>query len=223
MSDFATCTDLQALKRNLEFTKDDLLRKQEQAASADDKLKARDEISSELERMSLLSEDIGKRMKAQELASTAQDLARNQERLMDSLEKLQSGDKNLDAIMKQIADLAKSLMRFAAGDGAAGAADARRFHECRDRCRGSAWTKCSRRLDEIRKKLQAGDIEGARQLARELFNQMAQMVAAMQNMQRSQMASSMGRMQGEMQRQSNELQEIAREQQEILVKTEESQ
>ena len=49
---------------------------------------------------------------------------------------------------------------------------------------------------------------------------MAQMVAAMQNMQRSQMASSIGRMQGEMQRQTSELQEIAREQQEILVKTE---
>ncbi|MGH7854458.1 MAG: DUF4175 family protein, partial [Candidatus Binatia bacterium] len=65
-----------------------------------------------------------------------------------------------------------------------------------------------------------GDIEGARQLARELFNQMAQMVAALQNAQRSAMASSMGRMQGEMQRQSSELQEIAREQQEILVKTE---
>ena len=110
MTDFATYSDLQALKRNLDFTKDDLLRKQEQAANPDDKLKARDEISSELERMSLLSEDIGKRMKAQELASTAQDLARNQERLMESLEKLQSGDKNLDAIMKQIADLAKSLM-----------------------------------------------------------------------------------------------------------------
>ena len=44
--------------------------RQEQAASADDKLKARDEISSELERMSMLSEDIGKRLKAQELAST---------------------------------------------------------------------------------------------------------------------------------------------------------
>ena len=49
---------------------------------------------------------------------------------------------------------------------------------------------------------------------------MAQMVASLQNAQRSAMASSMGRMQGEMQRQSNELQEIAREQQEILVKTE---
>src|SRR4029434_1776856 len=77
-----------------------------------------------------------------------------------------------------------------------------------------------RALDEIRKKLMAGDIEGARQMARELFSQMAQMAAAMQNAQRSAMAAGMGRMQGEMQRQSNELQEIAREQQEILVKTE---
>ena len=57
----------------------------------------------------LLSEDIGKRLKAQELASTAQDLARSQERLMESLEKLQSGDKNIDSIMKQISELAKTL------------------------------------------------------------------------------------------------------------------
>ncbi len=87
MSDFATWTDLEALKRNLQFTKDELLKKQEQASSTDERMKAHDEISSELERMSLLSEDIGKRLKAQELASTAQDLARGQERLMDALEK----------------------------------------------------------------------------------------------------------------------------------------
>ena len=75
-------------------------------------------------------------------------------------------------------------------------------------------------LDEIRKKLMQGDIEGARQLARELFNQMASMVASLQNSQRSAMASGMGRMQGEMSRSTNELQQIAREQQEILVGTE---
>src|SRR5207245_4023011 len=109
MSDFATWSDLEALKRNLEFTKDDLLKKQERAPSADEKMKARDEISTELERMSQLSDELGKRLKAQELASTAQDLARSQERLMDSLEKLQSGDKTLDAIMKQISELGKLL------------------------------------------------------------------------------------------------------------------
>jgi tetratricopeptide (TPR) repeat protein len=85
---------------------------------------------------------------------------------------------------------------------------------------GLGFDDMQRALEEIRKKLAQGDFEGARQLARELFNRMAQMVAALQNAQRSAMASSMGRMQGEMQRQSNELQEIAREQQEILLKTE---
>jgi len=219
LSDFATWSDLQALKRNLEFTKNDLLREQEQAATADEKLQSRDEIATELERMSLLSEDIGKRMKAQELASTAQDLARSQERLMDSLDKLQSGDKNLDAIMKQIAELSKTLeaLQQAAGQLAQQMPEDFMNPEA---MQGLGFNDMQRALEEIRKKLMAGDLEGARQLARELFNQMAQMVAALQNAQRSAMASNMGRMQGEMNRQSNELQEIAREQQEILVKTE---
>lgn len=219
MSDFATWSDLEALKRNLEFTKDDLLRRQEQAASAEEKLKARDDIATELERMSLLSEDIGKRMKAQELASSAQDLARSQERLMDALEKLQSGDKNLDAIMKQIGELSKTLDALQRAAAELSQQMPEDFMNA-ETMKGLGFDDMQRALDEIRKKLAQGDLEGARQLARELFNQMAQMVAALQNAQRSQMASSMGRMQGEMQRQSNELQEIAREQQEILVKTE---
>lgn len=219
LADFATWSDLQALKRNLEFTKDELLRKQEQAATADEQLKARDEIATELERMSLLSEDIGKRMKGQEMASTAQDLARSQERLMDALDKLQSGDKNLDAVMKQIAELSKTLaaLQQAAAQLAQQMPDDFMNPQA---MQGLGFDEMQRALDEIRKKLMEGDLEGARQLARELFNQMAQMVAALQNAQRSAMASSMGRMQGEMQRQSNELQEIAREQQEILLKTE---
>ena len=219
MSDFATWSDLEALKRNLQFTKDELLKKQEQASSADDKLKARDEISSELERMSLLSEDIGKRLKAQEMASTAQDLARSQERLMESLEKLQNGDKNLDSIMKQISELAKTLasLQEALSQFAQQMPDDFMNMES---MQSLGFNEMFSALDEIRKKLMQGDIEGARQLARELFNQMASMVASLQNSQRSAMASSMGRMQGEMARSTNELQEIAREQQEILMGTE---
>jgi len=219
MSDFATWSDLEALKRNLEFTQNELLRKQQQASSDDDKLKARDEISTELERMSLLSEDIGKRMQAQDLASRAQDLARSQERLMDSLDKLQSGDKNLDAIMKQISELQKTLAELQHGLAQMAQRMPDDFMNA-EQMQSLGFGDMRSLLDQIRKLLQQGDFEGARQLARELFNQMAQMVAAMQNMQRSQMASGMGRMQGEMQRQSNELQELAREQQEILVNTE---
>jgi soluble cytochrome b562 len=219
MSDFAAWSDLEALKRNLEFTKEELLKRQDQAANVDDKLKARDEISAEMERMALLSEDIGKRLKAQELASTAQDLARSQERLMESLEKLSSGDKNLDTVMKQISELAKTLAGLQQALSQLAQQMPDDFMNSQS-MQGLGFDEMQRALDEIRKKLQQGDIEGARQLARELFNQMAQMVAALQNAQRSAMNSSMGRMQGEMQRQTNELQEIAREQQEILVKTE---
>jgi hypothetical protein len=219
LSDFATWTDLEALKRNLEFTKDELLRKQDQAASADEKMKARDEISSELERMSMLSEDIGKRLKAQELASTAQDLTRSQERLMEALEKLQSGDKNLDSILKQINELSQLLnsLQQALSQFAQNLPDDFMNME---NMRNLGLNDMQSALEEIRKKLQQGDIEGARQLARELFNQMAAMVASLQNSQRSAMNSSMGRMQGEMSRSTNELQEIAREQQEILLGTE---
>jgi Domain of unknown function (DUF4175) len=219
LSDFATWSDLEALKRNLEFTKDELLQKQERASSDDEKMKARDDISSELERMSLLSEDIGKRLKAQELASAAQDLARSQERLMESLEKLQSGDKNLDSIMKEISELGKLLSSLQQSLSQLAQQMPDDFMNP-EAMQSLGFNEMFSALEEIRKKLMQGDIEGARQLARELFNQMASMVAALQNAQRSAMASSMGRMQGEMARSTNELQEIAREQQEILMGTE---
>ncbi len=219
MANFATWSDLEALKRNLQFTKDELLQRQQQANAAEDKLRARDEISAELERMSLLSEDISKRLKAQEVATSAQDLARSQERLMDALEKLQSGDKNLDAIMKQISELAKALASLQQALSQMAQQMPDEFMNA-ENMRNLGFNEMFSALDEIRKKLMAGDIEGARQLARELFNQMAAMVASLQNSQRRSMASSMGRMQGEMQRSNNELQQLAREQQEILLGTE---
>ncbi|MGE5816465.1 MAG: DUF4175 family protein, partial [Deltaproteobacteria bacterium] len=219
LSDFATWSDLEALKRNLEFTKDDLLKQQERASSAEDQLKAHDNISSELERMSLLTEDIGKRLKTQEMAATAQDLARSQERLMESLEKLQTGDKNLDAILKQLSELEKLLSSLQQGLSQLAQQMPDDFMNM-DNMQSLGFNEMFSALEEIRKRLMQGDMEGARQLARELFNQMASMVASLQNMQRSAMASSMGRMQGEMNRSANELQEIAREQQDILMGTE---
>ena len=219
LADFATWSDLEALRRNLQFTKDELLKKDEHAASIDEKMKARDEISTELERMSLLSEDIGKRLKAQQLAATAQDLTRSQERLMDALDKLQSGDKNLDALLKQIDELSKLLSSLQQGLSQFAQNLPDDFMNM-ESLRGLGFNEMFSALDEIRKKLMEGDLEGARELARELFNQMASMVAMLQNSQRSAMSSAMGRMQGEMGRSTSELQEIAREQREILLGTE---
>ncbi|MFZ1988400.1 MAG: DUF4175 family protein, partial [Alphaproteobacteria bacterium] len=168
---------------------------------------------------SLLSEEIGKRLKTQEMAATAQDLARSQERLMDSLEKLQSGDKNLDAILKQLSELGKLLSSLQQGLAQLAQQMPDDFMNM-ENMQTLGFNEMFSALEEIRKKLMQGDLEGARQLARELFNQMASMVASLQNAQRSAMASSAGRMQGEMSRSTNELQEIAREQQDILQGTE---
>ena len=219
LSDFATWSDLEALKRNLQFTKEGLLRQKEQAASLEEKSKLDDEISSELERMSLLAEDISKRLKAQEMASTAQELLKSQERLLDSLDRLKSGDKNLDAILKEISQLANLLGALQQGLSQFASRLPDEFIN-NEAMRGLSFNEMFSALEEIRKKLREGDIEGAMRLARELFNQMASMVAALQGAQQSAMSSTMGRMQGEMARSTNELQQLLREQQEILVDTE---
>lgn len=219
LSDFATWSDLEALKRNLRFTKEDLLKKQAEASSPEEKARLHDEISSELERMSLLSEEISKRLKAQEMASTAQDLLKSQERLMDSLDRLKSGDKNLDSVLKEISQLANLLgsLQQALSQFASRLPDEFINNEA---VRGLGFGEMFSALEEIRKKLLQGDIEGAMKLARDLFNQLASMVAALQNAQQFAMSSPMDRMQGEMMRSTSELQEIFREQQEILVGTE---
>ena len=219
LSDFATWSDLEALKRNLEFTKEGLLRQKEQAASVEEKTRLDDEISSELERMSLLAEEISKRLKGQEMAATAQELMKSQERLLDSLDRLKSGDKNLDAILKEISQLASLLSSLQQNLSQFASRLPDEFIN-NEAVQGLSFSEMFSTLEEIRKKLMQGDIEGAMQLARELFNQMASMVAAMQNAQQSAMSSTMGRMQGEMGRSTSELQEILREQQEILVETE---
>ena len=219
LSDFATWSDLEALKRNLQFTEEQLLRQKEQSPSAAERAKLGDEISSELERMSLLAEEINKRLKAQEMAATAQDLMKGQERLLDSLERLKSGDKNLDAIMKEISRLANLLNSLQQNLSQLASRLPDEFVN-NEAVRGLSFSEMFSTLEEIRKKLMQGDIEGAMQLARELFNQMASMVAALQSAQQSAMSSTMGRMQGEMMRSTSELQQIAREQQEILVETE---
>jgi hypothetical protein len=218
LSDFATWSDLEALRHNLQFTKEELLKREGLASSTEEKEKLHDEIASELERMSLLSEEISKRLKGQELASTAQDLMRSQERLLDSLEKLKSGDKNLDAILKEISQMAGLLRSLQQALS--------QFSQLPDEflnneaLRGLSFDEMLSALEEIRKKLAQGDTEGAMQLARELFNQLASMVAALQGANQMAMSSAMERMQGEMTRSANELQQIAREQQEILMQTE---
>ncbi len=218
-SNFATWADLESLKRNMQFTKEELLPKKSQASSPEEESKVHDEISSELERMSLLAEDISKMLTAQEIASTAQDLMKGQERLMESLEKLSSGDKKLDQVLEEISKLARELAKLQQSLSKLATQLPDEFIN-REAMQGLQLDDMFSALDEIRKKLKEGDIQGAMQLARELFNQMASMLASLRSGQQRAMSSQMGRMQGEMMRSASELEQIVREQQEILVGTE---
>lgn len=220
LTDFATWSDLEALKRNLEFTKDELSRKKAAAASLEEKAKVHDEIASELERMSLLSEEMSKRLKAQEVASAARDLIKDQERLLDSIERLRAGDANLDQVLKEISRLAQ-LLRSLEQALANMATQLPEEFANSEALQGLNFNEMLSALEEIRKKLAQGDVEGAMRLARDLLSQMASMVAALQNAQEMAMFSGLGRMQGEMARSASELDQIAREQQQILQETEE--
>ena len=217
-SNFATWTDLESLRRNLQFTKEELLPKKNQASSLEEEAKGHDEISSELERMSLLAEDISKMLTAQEIASKARDLMKGQERLLKSLEKLISGDKKMEQVLEEISKLAKelALLQQALSQMATNLPDEFINSEA---MQGLQFSDMFSTMNEIRKKLKEGDIEGAMQLARELFNQMASMLASLRSGQQMAMSSMMGRMQGEMMRSASELEQIVREQQEILEDT----
>jgi hypothetical protein len=144
---------------------------------------------------------------------------KSQERLMDSLDKLKSGDAKLDAVLKEISQLANLLgsLQQALSQFASRLPDDFMNSEA---MQGLSFSDMFSTLEQIRQRLMKGDIEGAMQLARELFNQMASMVASLQGAQQGAMSSMMDRMQGEMMRSANELQQIIREQQEILVDTE---
>lgn len=221
MSDFATWSDLEQLKRNLDYTRTDLIERMNQASSPEQREAAHDEMATELERMSMLSEDIGKRLTGQNIASTAQDMLKSQERLLDSLEKLRSGNKELDEVLKELSELSRQLQELQ-NSLAQFAQQAPDQFLNRESMRNMPFSDMQSAMQEIRKKLEQGDIEGALQMARELFNQMAQMVASLRGNQQQAQNSMMGRMQSAMMQSSSELQQILEEQQSILQGTETS-
>ncbi len=219
LSDFATWSDLEVLKRNLQHARSGPADRMRRAVSAAEQAQAHDALSTELERLSLLSEDLSRRLAGQNMAATARDAVKDQERFVDSLEKLRSGHKELDEVLEELSKLARqlqelqaSLMRFAqqVPDPFINPAN----------LRDMPFADMQSMMDQIRQKLMEGKIEEAMQLARELFNQMAQLAASLRGGQQQAQESMMTRMQGAMNRSSDELQQILQEQQEILLGTE---
>ena len=219
ISDFATWSDLETLKRNLEHARNDLVERMRQAASPAEQEQAHDAMATELERLSMLSEDLSRRLAGQDMAANARDMVKDQERFLDSLDKLRSGNKELDEVLKELSKLSRQLQELQASLMQFARQAPNEFINPAN-MRNMPFADMRSMMDQIRQKLREGDIQGAMQLARELFNQMAQMAASLRSGQQQAQGSMMSRMQGAMNRSSSELQQILQEQQEILLGTE---
>ena len=219
ISDFATWSDLETLKRNLEHARSDLVERMRQAASPAEQEQAHDAMATELERLSMLSEDVSRRLAGQDMAANARDMVKDQERFLDSLEKLRSGNKELDDVLKELSKLSRQLQELQASLMQFARQAPNEFINPAN-MRNLPFADMRSMMDQIRQKLREGDIQGAMQLARELFNQMAQLAASLRSGQQQAQGSMMSRMQGAMNRSSSELQQILQEQQKILLGTE---
>lgn len=178
-------------------------------------------VTSELERMTLLADELAKRARMEEVQALAQDIRNRERNLLATLEELKGklSKPGLEAALKelnQLRQLLSSLMD--AMTKMAGRlpedfvnSDALGNLEFQDLFKG---------LDEIEKRLRAGDLEGALQAARELLQSLTQMMAAMQMAGMEASSAPFGRMRGEMVDSTNELSRIMAEQRDILLETE---
>ena len=219
ISDFATWSDLETLKRNLQHAREDLVERMRQAASPEEREQAHDAMATELERLSMLSEDVSRRMTGQDMADSARDMVKNQERFLESLEKLRSGNKELDEVLEELSKLAQQLQELQASLSQLARQMPSEFVNPSS-MRNMPFSDMRSMMEQIRQKLREGDIEGALQMAREMFNQMAQLAAMLRSGQQQAQGNMMSRMQGAMNQSSNELMEILQEQQDILLGTE---
>ncbi len=219
IGDFATWSDLETLKRNLDHARNDLMERMRQADSPGEREQAHDAMATELERLSMLSEDISRRLAGQDMAATARDMVKDQERFLDSLEKLRSGDRELDEVLKELSELSRQLQELQASLMQFAQQVPNEFVNPAA-LRNLPFADMQSMMEQIRQKLGEGDIQGALQMARELFNQMAQLAASLRSSQQQAQGSRMSRMQGAMNRSGNELLEIIQEQHEILLETE---
>ena len=219
ISDFATWSDLETLKRNLQHAREDLVERMRQAASPEEREQAHDAMATELERLSMLSEDVSRRLTGQDMSDSARDMVKNQERFLESLEKLRSGNKELDEVLQELSKLAQQLQELQASLAQFARQMPSEFVNPSS-MRNMPFSDMRSMMEQIRQKLREGDIEGALQMAREMFNQMAQLAAMLRSGQQQAQGNMMSRMQGAMSQSSNELTEILQEQQDILLGTE---
>jgi hypothetical protein len=175
---------------------------------------------SELERLALFAQEIGKRAKMRDLENLAQRMTRAQRNMLDTLSELEKLGKEMDDATREA--LARELEELEKAMGALMEALSRLPSELPDEFLNSEALQnlelgdMMQTLQQLREQLQNGNLADAKRLAEDMLRSLSQMLAALQSAQRFAHAMPFGQQQGGMERAMGELDRIMQEQSEIL-------
>ncbi len=201
--------DLEALKRNMTS----LIRSIDELTG--------EKVTQELERLVLLAEDILKKARMEEVEALSREIKNRQSRFLDTLreqkgpltpEVLQGLLDELEKLRELTAKVMEALSQMAAQlpDDFINSPE----------LEGLNFQDFFKDLDDIQRRLMAGDLKGAMEAAKRLLQNLAEMMAAMSRAGAQSRQGSFDRLQKEMSRQTSELERIVKEQKEILAGTE---
>jgi hypothetical protein len=201
--------DLEALKKNLNSLRERISGE------------PRERVTQEMERLALLAEEMAKKARMKDLEALAREIKNRQSRLIDQLHDLQERltQEGLEAAMrelKKIEELLRSVMD-ALGKLSPGLPD--EFINSQE-LQGLDLPNLFKDLEELQRRLAAGDIAGALEAAQSLLQALSEMMAAMGRAGAQSRMSAFDRFPGEMNRQTGELDRILAEQKDILAETE---
>ena len=181
----------------------------------------KEKVTQELERLALLAEDIAKRARMNEVEALAKELRNRQRRLLDSMKDLKGSPnrEDLEAVMKELRKL-EELLRSVMDTLSKMATRLPEEFMNSQEMSGLDFQDFFKDLEEIQKKLMAGDLAGALEAAQRLLQALSEMAANLGRAGTQAGMSPFDRLQGEMSRQSSELEKILTEQKEILKETE---
>ncbi len=253
LSDYTRYEDTQTLRQNLNFTQETLMgearrqlsppsnptpsatppmrspqqtgRQQPEApaASMAQAMAKQEAAQSELERMAMFAQDIGKRAKMRDVENLAQRMTRTQKDLLDALTDLDKLGKEMDAktreaLERELNELEKAMQGLMEALSKLPSELPDEFLN-NEALQHLELSDLMQTLQQLREQLQQGNLTEAKRLAEDLLRSLNQMLAALQSAQRFAQSMPFGQQQSGMERAQSELDQIMREQSEVLRET----
>ena len=250
LSDYTRYEDTQTLRQNLNFTQESLMgearrllstpsnptpseippaptaqrtdRQQPEAhaPSFDQAMAKQEAAQSELERMAMFAQDIGKRANMRDLENLAQRMTRTQKNLLDALTDLDKLGQEMDAttreaLEREINELEKAMQGLMEALSKLPSELPDEFLN-NEALQNLELSDLMQTLQQLREQLQQGNLAEAKRLAEDLLRSLNQMLAALQSAQRFAQSMPFGQQQSGMERAQSELEQIMREQSEVL-------